>query len=181
MQTIIYILPELFLSLSIMTLLILGVFVKKSFKIVNALTILSLIFGITLVLNQPQEIIKIFNDSYIIDELSIFMKVLTLLFCLFILIASRDYVKKTNIDKIEYPILIMSSTLGMLLMISSYDLIVFYLGLELQSLCLYILASFRRDNEKSTEAGLKYFVLSALASGLLLYGCSLIYLSLIHI
>ena len=175
MQTIIYILPELFLSLSIMTLLILGVFVKKSFKIVSALTILSLIFGIILVLNQPQEIIKIFNDSYIIDELSIFMKVLTLLFCLFILIASRDYVKKTNIDKIEYPILIMSSTLGMLLMISSYDLIVFYLGLELQSLCLYILASFRRDNEKSTEAGLKYFVLSALASGLLLYGCSLIY------
>jgi len=175
MQTIIYILPELFLSLSIMTLLILGVFIKKSFKIINALTILSLIFGIVLVLNQPQDAIKIFNDSYIIDELSIFMKVLTLLFCLFILLISADYVKRTNTDKIEYPILIMSSTLGMLLMISSYDLIVFYLGLELQSLCLYILASFRRDDEKSTEAGLKYFVLSALASGLLLYGCSLIY------
>ena len=118
MQTIIYILPELFLSLSIMTLLILGVFVKKSFKIINALTILSLIFGIVLVLNQPQDAIKIFNDSYIIDELSIFMKVLTLLFCLFILMASGDYVKRTNTDKIEYPILIMSSTLGMLLMIS---------------------------------------------------------------
>ena len=175
MQTIIYILPELFLSLSIMTLLILGVFIKKSFKIINALTILSLIFGIVLVLNQPQDVIKIFNDSYIIHELSIFMKVLTLLFCLFILLTSADYVKRTNTDKIEYPILIMSSTLGMLLMISSYDLIVFYLGLELQSLCLYILASFRRDDEKSTEAGLKYFVLSALASGLLLYGCSLIY------
>jgi len=175
MQTIIYILPELFLSLSIMTLLILGVFIKKSFKIINALTILSLIFGIVLVLNQPQDVIKIFNGSYIIDELSIFMKVLTLLFCLFILLTSADYVKRTNTDKIEYPILIMSSTLGMLLMISSYDLIVFYLGLELQSLCLYILASFRRDDEKSTEAGLKYFVLSALASGLLLYGCSLIY------
>ena len=175
MQTIIYILPELFLSISIMTLLILGVFVKKSFKIINALTILSLIFGIALIFNQPQEVIKIFNNSYIIDKLSIFMKVLTLLFCLFILITSRDYVKRTNTDKIEYPILIMSSTLGMLLMISSYDLIIFYLGLELQSLCLYILASFRRDDEKSTEAGLKYFVLSALASGLLLYGCSLIY------
>ena len=175
METIIYILPELFLSLSIMTLLILGVFVKKSFKIIKALTILSLIFGIALIFNQPQEVIKIFNDSYIIDQLSIFMKILTLLFCLFILIASGDYVKITNTDKIEYPILIMSSTLGMLLMISSYDLIVFYLGLELQSLCLYILASFRRDDEKSTEAGLKYFVLSALASGLLLYGCSLIY------
>jgi len=175
MQTIIYILPELFLSISIMTLLILGVFIKKSFKIINALTILSLIFGIALIFNQPQEVIKIFNNSYIIDKLSIFMKVLTLLFCLFILITSRDYVKRTNTDKIEYPILIMSSTLGMLLMISSYDLIIFYLGLELQSLCLYILASFRRDDEKSTEAGLKYFVLSALASGLLLYGCSLIY------
>ena len=175
MGTIIYILPELFLSLSIMTLLILGVFVKKSFKIINALTILSLIFGIALIFNQPQEVIKIFNDSYIIDQLSIFMKILTLLFCLFILIVSGDYVKITNTDKIEYPILIMSSTLGMLLMISSYDLIIFYLGLELQSLCLYILVAFRRDDEKSTEAGLKYFVLSALASGLLLYGCSLIY------
>jgi len=103
------------------------------------------------------------------------MKVLTLLFCLFVLLSSKDYVKSTSIDKIEYPIIILASTLGMILMISSYDLIVFYLGLELQSLGLYILSSFRRDDEKSTEAGLKYFVLSALASGLLLYGCSLIY------
>ena len=175
MQTIIYILPELFLSLAIMTFLMIGVFVKKSFKLVNLLTILSLIFAIALILNQHNEIIKIFNDSYIIDRLSIFMKVLTLLFCLFVLLSSRDYVKSNGIDKIEYPIIILSSTLGMILMISSYDLIVFYLGLELQSLSLYILASFKRENEKSTEAGLKYFVLSALASGLLLYGCSLIY------
>ena len=175
MQTIIYILPELFLSLAIMTFLMIGVFVKKSFKLVNLLTILSLIFAIALILNQPNEIIKIFNESYIIDRLSIFMKVLTLLFCLFVLLSSRDYVKSNGIDKIEYPIIILSSTLGMILMISSYDLIVFYLGLELQSLSLYILASFKRENEKSTEAGLKYFVLSALASGLLLYGCSLIY------
>ncbi len=175
MQSIIYILPELFLSLAIMTFLMIGVFVKKSFKLVYLLTILSLIFGIALILNQPNEIIKIFNESYIIDRLSIFMKVLTLLFCLFVLLSSRDYVKSNGIDKIEYPIIILSSTLGMILMISSYDLIVFYLGLELQSLSLYILASFKRENEKSTEAGLKYFVLSALASGLLLYGCSLIY------
>jgi len=175
MQSIIYILPELFLSLAIMTFLMIGVFVKKSFKLINLLTILSLIFAIALILNQPNEIIKIFNESYIIDRLSIFMKVLTLLFCLFVLLSSRDYVKSNGIDKIEYPIIILSSTLGMILMISSYDLIVFYLGLELQSLSLYILASFKRENEKSTEAGLKYFVLSALASGLLLYGCSLIY------
>ena len=175
MQTIIYILPELFLSLTIMSLLMVGAFIKKSFKLVYLLTIFSLIFAIILLLNQPSEIIKIFNESYIIDRLSIFMKVLTLLFCLFVLLSSKDYVKSTSIDKIEYPIIILASTLGMILMISSYDLIVFYLGLELQSLGLYILSSFRRDDEKSTEAGLKYFVLSALASGLLLYGCSLIY------
>ena len=175
MQTIVYILPELFLSIAIMFLLMLGVFIKKSFKLVNLLTILGLIFAIVLVLNQPNEIIKIFNESYIIDKLSIFMKVLTLLFCLFVLLSSKDYIKSNSIDKIEYPIIILASTLGMILMISSYDLIIFYLGLELQSLCLYILASFKRDEERSTEAGLKYFVLSALASGLLLYGCSLIY------
>ena len=81
MQTIIYILPELFLSLAIMFLLMLGVFIKKSFKLVNLLTILSLIFAIALILNQPSEIVKIFNESYIIDRLAIFMKVLTLLFC----------------------------------------------------------------------------------------------------
>ena len=175
MQTIIYILPELFLSIVIMFLLMLGVFIKKSFKLVNLLTNLSLLFAIVLVLNQPDEIVKIFNESYIIDRFSIFMKVLTLLFCFFVLISSKDYIKNNKIDKIEYPIIILASTLGMLLMISSYDLIIFYLGLELQSLCLYILASFKRDDERSTESGLKYFVLSALASGLLLYGCSLIY------
>ena len=175
MQNFIYILPEIFLSLSIMSFLMIGVFVKKSFKIVNLLTIFSLIFTAALVLNQPNDGIRIFNESYIIDKLSIFMKSLTLLFCFFILVSSKDYVKKNNIDKIEYPIIILSSTLGMVIMISSFDLIIFYLGLELQSLCLYILASFKRDDVRSTEAGLKYFVLSALASGLLLYGCSLIY------
>ena len=152
-----------------------GVFIKKSFKLVSLLANITLVFAIALVLNQPNEIIKIFDESYIIDQLSIYMKVLTLFFTLFILVSSKDYIKINNIDKIEYPIIILASSLGMLLMISSYDLIVFYLGLELQSLCLYILASFKRDNEKSTEAGLKYFVLSALSSGLLLYGCSLIY------
>ena len=175
MQFIIYILPELFLSLAIMTLLMLGVFIKKSFKLVNLLTVISLGFAIVLTLNQPNEIVKIFNESYIIDKLSIFMKVLTLLFCSFVLLSSKDYIKHNSIDKIEYPIIILAATLGMILMISSYDLIIFYLGLELQSLCLYILASFKSGDEKSSEAGLKYFVLSVLASGLLLYGCSFIY------
>ena len=175
MQTLIFILPELFLSLTVMFLLMAGVFVKKSYKLINLLTLLSLVFAIILVLSQPSEIFKVFNESYTIDKLSIYMKVLTLLFCFIVLVSSKDYIKVNNIDKIEYPILILTSTLGMMIMISSYDLIVFYLGLELQSLCLYILASFKKDDEKSTESGLKYFVLSALASGLLLYGSSLIY------
>ena len=131
MQLIIYILPELFLSISDNVSFNVGCFYQKSFKLVNLLTMLSLIFAIALVLNQPNEIIKIFNESYIIDRLSIFMKVLTLLFCLFVLVSSKDYIKSINIDKIEYPIIILASTLGMMLMISSYDLIVFYLGLEL--------------------------------------------------
>ena len=153
MQTIIYILPELFLTFVIISLLMVGVFVKKSFKLVNLLAILSLLLGVVLILNTPQEIIKLFNNSYIIDPLAIFMKVLTLLFCFFVLVSSKEYIKINGIDKIEYPVLILTSTLGMILMISSYDLIVFYLGLELQSLSLYILASFKTDEERSTEAG----------------------------
>ena len=175
MQSIVFIIPELFISLTILGLLMIGVFVKKSFKLINLLAIISLIFSAILILNQSPETVKIFNESYVIDKLSIFMKTLTLLFSFFVLIISKDYIKNNNIDKIEYPIIILASVLGMLLMISAYDLIVFYLGLELQSISLYILASFKKTNEKSTEAGLKYFVLSALASGLLLYGCSLIY------
>ena len=172
MQTIAYILPELFIFLSIMFLLMTGVFVKKSFKLVNYMSIIVLVFSILLVTNQPNDVIKVFNNSYIIDKFSIFMKILTLLFCVFVILSSKEYIK---INKIEYPILVLASVLGMILMISSYDLIVFYLALELQSISLYILAAFKRDEEKSTEAGLKYFILSSLATGMLLYGCSLIY------
>ena len=175
MQTIIYILPELFLSLAIMFLLMLGVFIKKSFKLISFLTIIVLIFLIALTVNQPNEVGKIFNDSYIIDKFSILMKTLTFLFSIFVLVSSKEYLKINNINNIEYPIIILASVLGMILMISSYDLIVFYLGLELQSLCLYILAAFKKDDQKSSESGLKYFILSAIATGLLLYGCSLIY------
>jgi NADH-quinone oxidoreductase subunit N len=175
MQIFFYILPEIFLSLSIMTLLMIGVFVDKSYKLVNSLTIIIIFFTIALIISQPDEIIKIFDDSYIIDKLSSYMKITTLLFCSLILILSQDYLKINNLNKIEYPIIILASVLGMIIMISSYDLIVFYLGLELNSICLYILASFKKQDERSTEAGLKYFVLSALASGILLYGSSLIY------
>ena len=175
MILIMHILPELFISVLVMITLMMGVFIKKSFKLVYFSTIAGLIFSIVLVFNQIDVNQKIFNNSFIIDNFSTFMKILTLSFCVFVLILSKDYLKKNNIDKIKYPIIILSSILGMMIMISSYDLIIFYLGLELQSLSLYILTSFKRDDVRSTEAGVKYFVLSALASGLLLYGCSLIY------
>ena len=103
------------------------------------------------------------------------MKIILVGSGIFVMLTGSKYIQVINLNKIEYPILILSSILGMMIMISSNDLIVFYMGLELQSLALYVLASFNRDNLLSTESGLKYFVLSALSSGLLLYGCSLTY------
>ena len=171
-----YILPEIFISLSIMFLLIFGVFKKNNSGIIHNLSIFCLIITAILIFdNSFDDIIFLFNRSYIIDQLSFFMKTLVILGGVFVLIISTRYLIILKIFQIEYPILILSSILGMMVMISSNDLIVFYLGLELQSLALYVLASFNRDNLKSSEAGLKYFVLSALSSGLLLYGCSLIY------
>jgi len=170
------VLPEIFISLVLMFLLILGVFKKNSSNLIYNLTIMSLFVLIALILNiSNSENDLIFNKSYKIDYLSNFMKILTASSAIFVMLTSTKYLKLTKIFQIEYPILILSSILGMMVMISSNDLIVFYMGLELQSLALYVLASFNRDNLLSSESGLKYFVLSALSSGLLLYGCSLIY------
>jgi len=176
MNNLYLIFPEIFISLSLMFLLIFGVFKKKSENIVYNLTILTFLFLLALNVNLGN-INKdyLFNQSYTIDKLSTFMKILTVASAIFVLMSSSAYLKFTKIFKIEYPILIMSSVLGMMVMISSNDLIVFYLGLEIQAISLYVLASFNRDNLLSTESGIKYFVLSALSSGLLLYGCSLIY------
>ena len=171
-----FIIPELFLISSIMILLMIGVFYKNSFNLIYKLSVITLLATFILLFNHSIDTsIKLFNNSYTIDYFSLFMKVLTLIACIFVMLSSFDYIKLIGINKIEYPILILSATLGMMIMISSYDLIVFYMGLELQSLSLYVLASFNRDNHRSSEAGLKYFVLGALSSGLLLYGCSLIY------
>ena len=171
-----YITPEIFISLSIMFLLILGVFKKDSSNLIHYLSIVFLLITGILILNNSVETdITLFNESYIIDDLSFFMKIITILGGAIVLLISRKYLRVSKIFLIEYPILILCSILGMMVMISSYDLIVFYVGLELQSLALYVLASFNRDQLKSSESGLKYFVLSALSSGLLLYGCSLIY------
>ena len=137
---------EIFISLSIMFLLILGVFKKNSSNIVHNLSVGFLFITVALILNNPyQENIKLFGESYIIDYLSSFMKILTILGGAFVLLISSRYLKLLKIFQMEYSILILCSILGMMVMISSNDLMVFYVGLELQSLALYVLASFNRD------------------------------------
>ena len=171
------VLPEIFISISIMFLLVLGVFKKDSSKLIFNISLIVLFITLIITFNETFAINRktLFNDSVVIDYMSSLMKIITLIATFLVLVISSSYLKTTKIFKIEYPILILSSVLGMLIMISSNDLIVFYMGLELQSLALYVLATFNRDKLKSSEAGLKYFVLSALSSGLLLYGCSLVY------
>ena len=177
MENLNLVLPEIFISLSIMFLLVLGVFKKNSSKIIFNISLLALLITAVITFNETSNIdrVTLFNNSVVIDYMSSLMKIITLLGAFLVLVISPTYLKTFMIYKIEYPVLILSSVLGMMVMISSNDLIVFYMGLELQSLALYVLATFNRDQVKSSEAGLKYFVLSALSSGLLLYGCSLIY------
>ena len=168
-------LPEIFLTFSIFAILMLGVFLKKSFNLIFNLSSIILILSIAIILNSSSDTEKIFLNSFVKDNFSNFFKILILVSSLFVLNASKSFINDTKINKFEYPIIILISVLGMFFMLSSNDLILFYLGLELQSLALYILASIDRDNIRSSESGLKYFVLSALSSGLLLYGCSLLY------
>ena len=177
MENLNLVLPEIFISLSIMFLLVLGVFKKDSSKLIFNISLLVLLITASITLNETSNINRttLFNNSVVIDYMSSLMKIITLVGAFLVLVISSNYLKIFKIFKIEYPILILSSVLGMMVMISSNDLMVFYIGLELQSLALYVLATFNRDQLKSSEAGLKYFVLSALSSGLLLYGCSLIY------
>ena len=177
MENLNLVLPEIFISLSIMFLLVLGVFKKDSSKITFNISLLVLLIASIITLNETFSInrVTLFNNSVVIDHMSSLMKIITLIGAFLVLVISSAYLKSFKIFKIEYPVLILSSVLGMMVMISSNDLMVFYMGLELQSLALYVLATFNRDQLKSSEAGLKYFVLSALSSGLLLYGCSLIY------
>lgn len=116
-----------------------------------------------------------FDGMFIDDAFSRFGKVGALLAAAAVLVMSLDFMQKREMLKFEYPILVLFSTIGMMVMVSAGDLMALYLGLELMSLALYVIASFRRDSVKSTEAGLKYFVLGSLSSGLLLYGASLTY------
>ena len=175
MENINLILPEITLFLGICFALMVGVFFQNSFSIVMKMSILILLVVIYLILTDWGGDQKIFLDSFKNDKFSDYFKILILASSIFIFFSSNQFIKEKKLNKFEYPIIIMFSILGMFFMLSANDLILFYLGLELQSLALYVLASIDRDNIISSEAGIKYFVLSALSSGLLLYGCSLLY------
>src|SRR4051812_3189721 len=167
------IIPELILAIGAMALLMLGAYRENSTSIVNFGAVVLLIaaaFAVVLVPNG-----KLFGESFIVDDFARFLKILTYIGSAFAIVMSLDYMAVEKQEKFEFPVLIVLSTVGMGMLISAGDLIALYLGLETMSLALYVVAASARDNLRSTEAGLKYFVLGALSSGMLLYGCSLIY------
>ena len=183
MPNIIPALPELFLAGVIMLLLMFGVFQKggikdndvAAFNIVSMLSMVSLILAVFLLIPITAPRITTFADMFVIDVFAVFSKSLVLVAAAFGILMSRDFMERHHIARFEFPILILFAALGMMLMISANDLISLYVGLEMQSLSLYVMAAIQRDDERATEAGLKYFVLGAVASGLLLYGASLVY------
>jgi len=168
-------LPELVLAISAIGLLLFGSIVgPKSTDMVNGLTLAALFAALVLVVLGPDEA-TLFNGSFQVDAFSRFLKVLALLGAGGTLAMSVDWLKIEKQSRFEFAILVLLSTLGMMMLISAGDLIALYMGLELMSLALYVIAANNRDSVRSTEAGLKYFVLGALSSGMLLYGASLIY------
>tara|TARA_B110001452_G_scaffold263309_1_gene264567 strand:- start:36 stop:1448 length:1413 start_codon:yes stop_codon:yes gene_type:complete len=169
------IIPEIFLALSIFVTLLIGVFFKNSYNLVTNLTYVVIVSLLLIIFNSFNESGNLFSNSFTSNSFINFFKILILLGTLFVMLITQNFIKEMKINYFEYPLLLLFSVLGMFFMISSNDLMSFYLGLELQSLALYILASIDRDNLKSNESGIKYFILSALSSGLLLYGCSLLY------
>ncbi len=169
-------LPELLLAVFAMFGLIYGVFAKSENVVsrVHNMAIIALAISAFFVYSQSSEI-SAFNEMFIVDQFSRYLKLLILLSTVGVLLSSVIYLKRINIYNIEFPILVALAAMGMMIMVSATNLMSLYIGLELQSLALYVLAAFRRDNTRSSEAGMKYFVLGALSSGLFLFGASLVY------
>jgi len=168
------VLPELVLAVSGLLILLAGVIPKReTFFPVSMAVIGALLLAAVLVIVQGTG--TAFNGHYVADGFSAFMKVLAILAAAVGLVLALDFNEREGLARFEYSVLVLFATLGMMVMISANDLLVLYLGLELLSLPLYVIAAFNRDSGRSAEAGLKYFVLGALASGLLLYGSSLVY------
>jgi NADH-quinone oxidoreductase subunit N len=169
-------LPELFLAVAAMVLMMVGVFrADRTSAVVSWLSVLALIVDLVLVNRGPTVRTVTFNGMFVTEQFAIFMKTLILIGSAVSIVMARQYNERNKVDRFEFPILILFATIGMMAMVSANDLISLYIGLELQSLSLYVLAAFKRDTVRSTEAGLKYFVLGALSSGMLLFGASFIY------
>ena len=167
--------PEIALAAGALLLLLIGVFSKNANRLVATLALL-LVGGAAIALFFiPLTSEPIFNGAFIHDEFARFMKIATLIASAVAIVLAVGHGRHQSFGRFEYPILIVTATLGMMVMISAHDLIALYIGLELQSLSLYVLAAIKRDSVRSTEAGIKYFVLGAMSSGLLLYGASLVY------
>jgi len=169
-------LPEIVFAVLAMILLMIGTFGKeRSTGLVSVLAALSCVVTGALVLTTDGAHATGFEGLFVVDRFAAFAKVLVLLGSAFAIVISMGYLQRENLRRPEFPVLILLATVGMMLMISANNIISLYVGLELQSLALYVLAAFHRDNIRSVEAGLKYFVLGALASGVLLYGATLVY------
>jgi NADH-quinone oxidoreductase subunit N len=170
------VLPDLVLAIGAMALLMLGAYRGEGMtKLVTCLSIALLVLVGVLEATLPAGKLTTFGGSFIVDDFARFLKILAIIGSAATLILSVEFLSDPSRRIFEYAILILLSTLGMMVLFSAGDLIMLYLGLELMSLALYVVAASNRDNVKSTEAGLKYFVLGALSSGMLLYGASLIY------
>jgi NADH-quinone oxidoreductase subunit N len=170
-------LPEVILAIGVMLLILIGAFRgEKGFSLVDEMAVGILGLAIlAIVLSSKQADVPVFEGAYIDDAFSRFAKTLTLIGAMASILLSVDWLQRNGLEKFEYPVLVLLSTLGMLLLISADNLIALYLGLELMSLALYVMAAFARDDGRASEAGLKYFVLGALSSGMMLYGSSLLY------
>jgi NADH-quinone oxidoreductase subunit N len=169
-------LPEAVLATGLLALLLFGAWRgEKATAFVTEAAMVVLGIAILAVVLQIRSKAVIFDGAFIDDAFGRFMKVLVLVGSLVTLLMSLDFMRREKIDRFEYPVLVLIATLGMLMLISAQNLIALYLGLELMSLSLYVVAAFDRDNVRASEAGLKYFVLGALSSGMLLYGASLLY------
>ncbi len=173
---IIPLLPEFVLAGGALALLMLGAFRgERNTTVIDVLSIILLAVAGVIVILLPAGKLIAFDGSFVVDDFARFLKILAILGSAAAILMSIDYDTREKQQRFEYSVLIVLSTLGMLMLISAADLIALYLGLELMSLPLYVVAASHRTSLRSTEAGLKYFVLGALSSGMLLYGASLVY------
>jgi len=168
-------LPEIVMALGAIAMVLYGAIQgERSTRTLEIAALALLALALVLVLRGEGKVVT-FNGAFIADGFGRFMKVLTLIGAAAAIVLSADFLRRDGAMRFEFPILVILATVGMMMMISASDLIGLYVGLELQSLALYVVAAFDRDNPRSTEAGLKYFVLGALSSGMLLYGSSMVY------